>query len=703
MILILTADHSDNYNSFKNILEAVVANRLINEKSPYLRQHAYNPVNWYPWGDEAFEKAKKEDKPIFLSIGYSTCHWCHVMEKESFEDEEIARILNKHFVSIKVDREERPDIDSVYMNVCMMMTGRGGWPLTIFMTPDKKPFYAGTYFPKEGSYTRIGLKELLLNIAKLWKEDREKLLTRAETVLKHLKEHTERSKKGSIPVHIDRMLYERLKDRFDPYYGGFGRRPKFPVPHNLLFLLRYHHKTGKKAPLEMAVHTLEKMRLGGIYDHIGYGFHRYSTDERWFLPHFEKMLYDQCMLMMAYTEVYQITGEELFKRTVEETAEYLIRDLLDKAGGFYSAEDADSEGEEGRFYVWSYSELKEILKKDFELFRQVFKITEEGNYREEHTGRPTGRNILYMDRKPEEKAVELNIPPDKLKEKIKIWRKKLFEERKKRVHPFKDTKILTDWNGLAVAGFAKASVINRKYLETAEKTAEFLLSAVKKPDETLFHMYKDGEAEVNGFLDDYAFLVWGLIELYQHSFKEKYVIEAVNLTHSMIELFKSSEGGFYQTEKSAEELPVRPMEGYDGAVLSGSSVAVYNLFRLYRLTGNTVFRDTALEAVERFSEKISTLPEGYSMMILALDFFETGGRDFVIAGKKTEKVEKKILSVYDPYRSVVIKKDEKLSEIVPYVSNIPVGEKTELYICENFSCSLPVSDIDRIDEMFIKS
>ncbi|WP_297454322.1 thioredoxin domain-containing protein [Persephonella sp.] len=674
-------------------------NRLINEKSPYLRQHAYNPVDWYPWGEEAFEKAKKEDKPIFLSIGYSTCHWCHVMEKESFEDEEIAEILNKYFVSIKVDREERPDVDSIYMNVCMMMTGRGGWPLTIFMTPDKKPFYAGTYFPKEGSHTRIGLKELLLNIAKLWQEDRTKLLERADKILNHLKEYSKTTSEDIVPPNISEILYETLKDMFDPYYGGFGRRPKFPVPHNLMFLMRYYSKTKLQSAIDMIKHTLTEMRLGGIYDHIGYGLHRYSTDERWFLPHFEKMLYDQAMLMIAYTEAFQITGEKLYKETVQQIAEYLQRDMLSPEGGFYSAEDADSEGEEGKFYVWSYEEIEKIIgKEDIKLFEKVFNITPEGNYREEHTGRLTGKNILYLKKTIPELAKELGISENQLKEKIIIWREKLFTEREKRVHPLKDTKILTDWNGLIIAALSKASVIDPEYAQLAKNVADFVLKTMKKSDGTLLHRYKDGEAEIDGFLSDYAFLVWGLIELYQATAEEKYLIEAINLTETMIKHFWDEKGGFFDTPDFGENLIVKPKESYDGAIPSGNSVAVYNLYRLFRMTGDFRYRDYADKTIEAFSSKIKSIPAGYSMMILGYDFGNNKGKDIVIAGKDYKEVLEKINQKFMPYSSVLVKKGDILDEKIPFLKQLPVDDKPAVYICEDFTCGLPITDISQLDE-----
>ncbi len=676
-------------------------NRLINEKSPYLRQHAYNPVDWYPWSKEAFEKAKREDKPVFLSIGYSTCHWCHVMEKESFEDEEIAEILNKHFVSIKVDREERPDIDSIYMNVCMMMTGRGGWPLTVFLTPDKKPFYAGTYFPKESSYTRIGLKDLLINIAELWQKDREKLINRADQIIHHLQDYG-RVTEGKINPNIEHMLYEKLKDMFDPYYGGFGRKPKFPVPHNLLFLNRYYYKNKKQNAVEMVKHTLKNMRLGGIYDHIGFGFHRYSTDERWFLPHFEKMLYDQGMLLMAYTEGYLLTTEELFRETVDEIFQYLTREMLSLEGGFYSAEDADSEGEEGKFYVWGYDELEKILGKDFSLFEKVFNVIPEGNYREEHTGRPTGKNILYMKKTVKELSEELKIPEEKLKDKIENWRKRLFSERKKRVHPLKDTKILTDWNGLVIAGLSVASGIDKKYLKTARKAVDFILKNMKQSDGRLLHRYKDGVAEIDGFLSDYAYFIWGLIELYEKSFEEKYLIEAVNFTETVIKHFYDSKGGFFDTPDFGEELIVRPKESYDGAIPSANSVMVYNLFRLYRLTGNILYKNLAEKSLDCFSEKINSIPSGYSMMVLAHMWQTTPGRDIVITGERTEEITDRLIRKFAPFDTVIVKKNSQIDSISSHFKNIQPSKELKVYLCENFSCSSPLTDIREIEEKLIE-
>ncbi len=407
-------------------------NKLINEKSPYLLQHAYNPVNWYPWNEKAFEKAKEEDKLIFLSIGYFSCHWCHVMEEESFKDKEISQILNENYISIKVDKEERPDIDNVYMNVCMLMTGKVGWPLTIIMTPDKKPIFAGHYLSKDDQYGKIGLKNILLKISDLWQKNKEGLINRAEQIINHIQEDINLKEEVEInPKKLIQKTFLELKNDFDRNYGGFGDKPKFPSPHKLLFLLRYWKRTREKEALEIVKFTLNKMRFSGIYDHVGFGFHRYSTDKKWFLPHFEKMLYDQALLIVAYVETYQETKDSFFKKVAEEIAEYLLRDMYSFKEAFFSSEDADSEGEEGKFYTWDYEELKEILNENFEIFKKIYPVKKEGNFRDETTKELTYKNILYMEKTLEELSKEIKIPKEKLEEKVENFRKKLFEVRKK--------------------------------------------------------------------------------------------------------------------------------------------------------------------------------------------------------------------------------------------------------------------------------
>ncbi len=679
-------------------------NRLIYEKSPYLRQHAYNPVDWYPWGEEAFEKARKENKPIFLSIGYSTCHWCHVMEKESFEDEEIAKILNENYVPIKVDREERPDVDSIYMKVCMLMTGHGGWPLTVIMTPDKKPFFVGTYFPKESSYGRVGLKDILLHIADLWKKEKEALSNRADKIIEHIKEEIYEKEVQEIdPKKVIYRAYLELKNRFDRNYGGFGDRPKFPTPHNLLFLLRYWKRTKDKDALDMVEFTLKNMRKGGIYDHIGFGFHRYSTDERWLLPHFEKMLYDQAMLIMAYIETYHATKNPFYKEVAEEIAQYVIRDMTSEEGGFYSGEDADSEGEEGKFYVWSYEELKNILGKDFELFRKIFPVFEEGNFREEATGQLTGKNIIYLKEDLETLSKKLNVPVEELKDKIVNWRKKLFEIREKRVHPLKDTKILTDWNGLMIAAFSKLAQITgeKKYSEIAQEAADFILKTMKKEDGTLYHRYKDGEVKYEGTLDDYAFFIWGLIELYETIFEEKYLFEAYGFMNVLFEHFWDKEhGGFFMTPDYITDVVVRPQEVYDGAIPSGNSVSLYNLVRLGRLLGITEFENKAKELIKAFSKELSLLPSAHTMLVIGLDLLVNGTKEVVIVSpkEKSEDLIKAVYEEYNPFVLVALKTpDSKLGCISGFINQLQEKDgKPTVYICENFACKPPITSVEQL-------
>jgi len=673
-------------------------NRLINEKSPYLLQHAYNPVDWYPWCDEAFEKAKKEDTPIFLSIGYSSCHWCHVMEKESFEDEEVAKILNENFVSIKVDREERPDIDSIYMNVCLMFNGSGGWPLTIIMTPDKKPFFAGTYFPKYSRPGRIGLVDLLTSVAEYWKNNKGDLIQRAEKVIKYLKNDF-KGKSDEISKDIIDACYIDLKSRFDKEYGGFSIKPKFPTPHNIMFLFRNYYHTKEMEALKMAEKKLINMRLGGMYDHLGFGFHRYSTDREWVLPHFEKMLYDQAMLAMAYTEAYQLTKNKFYKKTSQETIAYVLRDMTSKEGVFYSSEDADSEGEEGKFYTWTIDELKEVLNDDeLSLVIKVFNVKEEGNYLEEATGHLTGRNILYLKKPIRELANDLNMDQNQLETKLEEIRKKLFDSREKKVHPQKDDKVLTDWNGLMISALAKAGkgFENKDFIEKAKTAADFILNTMFKND-ILCHLYKDGEVKVEGLLDDYAFFIWGLIEIYEATGDIKYLKSALKLTDLMIEKFYDFEnGGFFLSPKNSQDVIVRPKEAFDGAIPSGNSVSAYNLYRLYLISGNEKYYNFAIETLKAFGGEIKRLSSYHSMfnIVLMLVFYTTS--EVVLAGS-CKKVLDKINAEFIPNKAIVFlnrENEKQLKESIPYTKNMIPSDECGIYVCKNFSCNLPTKDLE---------
>lgn len=681
-------------------------NHLVHEKSPYLLQHAYNPVDWYPWGKKAFEKAKRENKPIFLSIGYSTCHWCHVMEKESFEDPEIAELMNDAFVNIKVDREERPDIDSIYMHVCQMMTGSGGWPLTIIMTPEKKPFFAATYIPRETRFGRTGMSELIPHIKQIWVNQRDDIDNAAEQIISSLQEMD--YGEGSIDRDMLDYAYLKLSDSFDEQYGGFRRAPKFPSPHTLLFLLRYWNRSGVKNSLEMVEKTLRQMRLGGMFDHIGYGFHRYSTDTKWIVPHFEKMLYDQAMLTMAYTEAYQVTKDNYYRKNISEVLGYVLRDMTSLQGGFYSAEDADSEGEEGKFYLWTEDELREHI--DDEIVLKVFNVHKEGNFRDEVTGSRSGRNILYLKKPVSELASDLKIPQEELETRIRNARLKLFDIREKRVHPLKDDKVLTDWNGLMIAALAKASAAlgNTDYRIAAERAARFILDNMLRDGE-LLHRYRDGEAAINGFLDDYSFFIWGLIELYETTFKPEYLKKAVELTQKMIDRFYDRErGGFYLTGSVADantdtdtgDHIVRKKELYDGAYPSGNSVAVLNLLRLAHMTAKTEFEDIASKSMESIAGAASITPEAFIQFLVAVDFALGPVNEVVIAGDPREDETRVMLDTlrerFMP-RSVVLLKSAELDEISSFTSNLTSKEgRATAYVCKNYRCNLPTTDPEKM-------
>ncbi len=677
------------------------ANKLINEKSPYLLQHAYNPVNWYPWSDEAFLKARTYNRPIFLSIGYSTCHWCHVMEKESFEDEEIAKILNEHFVSIKVDREERPDVDMIYMNFCMMLTGSGGWPLTIFMTPDKKPFYAGTYFPKENKYGRIGLKELLLKIVELWQNDNKSILESSEKIFQIIKDTSKNiSTTEKFEQEVIHNAFNTFRNRYDNINGGFGESPKFPTPHNYIFLLRYYHNTGNKLALEMVEYSATKMRLGGIYDHIGFGFHRYSTDEKWLVPHFEKMLYDQALLSIMYIELYQITKNELYRKTAEEIFDYILRDMTSPEGAFYSAEDADSEGVEGKFYLWKYSEVKEILGPDANKFINIYNITENGNFQSQLHN--PGENIIYLKKTLE----EINLDEDLSLTEIEKMRKLLFEYRKKRVPPIKDDKILTDWNGLMIAALALGyRVFNAdKYLHSAVSATEFILTNMLNKNGILYHRYREKETGIGGNLDDYSYFIWGLLELYQSNLEVKYLEKAIEFQDIQIQYFwdKVNFGFYFTSQNSNNDLIIRPKVFHDNATPSGNSISLYNLLRLYHITGNNDYFKLSQQLLRACADEVNSNPYYYSMLLTSYMYSISSPQEIVIVGERneTEKILKVINKKYNPNRIIILKSaGTNLIKLAPYVKEmVEIQNKPTVYICQNFTCKLPINSLEEIEK-----
>ncbi|MBA4406900.1 thioredoxin domain-containing protein [bacterium] len=672
-------------------------NRLINEKSPYLLQHAGNPVDWFPWGEEAFAKARLEDKPIFLSIGYSTCHWCHVMEHESFEDKETADLLNQVFVSIKVDREERPDIDNIYMMVCQMMTGSGGWPLSVIMTPDRNPFYAGTYFPKETKYGRIGFKDLIKRIDETWRSKRKDVEKSSIEFTDHLYKTYSQNSSAQIDENIFTQAFNNFEKRFDSTYGGFGSVPKFPSPHNLMFLLRYWKRTDSQKALNIVVKTLTEMRRGGIFDQIGFGFHRYSTDSKWLVPHFEKMLYDQALLTMAYTEAYQATGNSEFAETVNEIATYILRDMTSHDGAFYSAEDADSEGAEGKFYVWTQDELIEILgKEDAEIIFSLYNVSYEGNFHDEATHQFSGANIFHL--------TDSSANDFRNDEHITSILKKLFDHREKRVHPYKDDKILTDWNGLMIAALAKAGRVlaNPSYISAAERAAEFINEYLTISDGKLIHRYRDGDSNITANLDDYAFMVWALFELYESTFKTRYINQAIQLTEFSIHHFWDEEnGGFFFSPDYGENLIVRTKEYYDGAVPSGNSIFALNLLRLSRITADSKYEDLAGKLFDSTSQYMMQSPQAFTQLLCAFDFAKGPSYEVIVAGdlskKETQAVITKLTKPFIPNKVIILADSTNADGNLPFrylKSYSAIDSRPTIYVCKNFTCNLPTTDID---------
>jgi uncharacterized protein YyaL (SSP411 family) len=698
----------------KNMSEEKFRNKLAEEESPYLLQHADNPVDWYPWGEEAFEKAEKEDKPIFLSIGYSTCHWCHVMEHESFEDPEVAKLMNDTFVSIKVDREERPDIDNIYMTVCQMMTGGGGWPLTVVMTPDKRPFFAGTYFPKESRFGRIGFKDLIKNIDSAWQNKRQQIEESANNITETLEDAVGVTPGGEADKSILDTAFTWFEDRYDKINGGFGSSPKFPTPHNMLFLLRYWNRTGDQKALEMVEHKLIAMRMGGIYDHLGFGFHRYSTDKEWLLPHFEKMLYDQAMLALAYLETYQATGKNEYKQTAEEIFTYVLRDMTDKSGGFYSAEDADSEGEEGKFYVWEKKEIIDILgEEDGNVFCKVFNVTDDGNFMEEASGERKTTNILHLRTSYSSMADKLGLSEDELINKIEESRKKLFEAREKRVHPFKDDKILTDWNGLMITAFAKgAKVLNsEEYLSAADNAVNFVLKNMTDEKGRLYHRFRNGDAGIDAKIDDYAFLIWGLIELYEANFNPTYLQRALELNNILTEHFWDEErGAYFFTSDFGEKLLVRQKDILDSAIPSGNSVQMLNLLRLGRITANTKLEEMANKLMEAFTGQINKMPSAFTQLLSAYDFGLGPSYEVVIVGDSGDNLTKeftnKLFSNYIPNKIVIVVSSdnkEETTKIAGYISDYEmINSEPTVFVCQNYVCNLPTNDPGKMLELLNK-
>ncbi len=679
-------------------------NRLAKESSPYLLQHAHNPVDWYPWGDEAFEKARNEDKPIFLSVGYSTCHWCHVMERESFESEAIAAILNESFVAIKLDREERPDVDAVYMAAVQALSGRGGWPMSVFLTHDRQPFFGGTYFPPDR------FAALLTRVAEVWKSDRSTLEADATRLSGFLRLDAS-GPPGELGAGVLSTAFDQYRRAFDEEKGGFGNSPKFPRTHALSFLLRYGDRTADAEALPIVTKTLREMWRGGVYDHLGGGFHRYSTDREWLLPHFEKMLYDQALIAWTYLETYQATGDPFFADVARDIFRYVLRDMQDPQGGFYSAEDADSEGEEGKFYVFRMDELREILgTENASLFAQVYGFDPEGNFHEESSGVRSGDNILHLPVDPSEVAKERGLGVDELAERLATMRSKLFDVREERIHPYKDDKVLADWNGLMIAALAFGGRVldDDRYTDAARRAAEFVISEMRSEEGRLLHRYRGGQSDIPAFLDDHAFLGWGLFELYQTTQDARWLREARGLVDAMIRQFHDGEGGgFYFTANDAEELLDRAKELYDGAVPSGNSVAAWLLARLGHLNGEAGLIEIADRTIAAFAQPVAEGTMNYPMFLIGLDYRLGPRREVVVAGERgSDGVEAffELLGRRFLPKTVVAlhptEDAEELVRLVPFMeSQSAIEGRPTAYFCEDYSCLLPVHQPGALEEL----
>jgi uncharacterized protein len=667
-------------------------NRLIGESSPYLLQHAHNPVDWYPWGEEAFTRAKAEDKPLLVSIGYSACHWCHVMEHESFEDEETARVMNEHYINIKVDMEERPDVDQIYMNFVQITTGRGGWPMNVFLTPEKLPFFGGTYFPPQPKFGMPSFRQVLLSVAEAYRERKEELLISAVDILGELRRiGPTGDTAGELNYELSDLAFRSFRRSFDAVHGGFGGAPKFPPAMSMEFLLRYYFRTREETALEMVEHTCRKMAEGGIYDQLGGGFHRYSVDAVWLVPHFEKMLYDNAQLARVYLHLYQLTGGILYRRTAIEILEYVRREMLHPDGGFYSTQDADSEGEEGKFFVWTPAEIETLLgEDDARAFNFFYDVSEEGNFE--------GSNILHVRYTVEAAARALKMEPEELEGILERGRRRLFEGRERRVKPFRDEKVITAWNGLMLAAFAEAGAAFdvKEFVAIARRNADFLLtSVVNKDTGRLLRTWKDGTAKLNAYLEDHANLADGLIELYRATGERRYLLEARRIAQVMIDDFWDEEnGGFFFTSKDHEELIVRNKDFYDNATPSGNSVAADVLLKLGRYFGSEGFGDRAEQVLRMAAGQARRHPQGFGRALAAIEFALSPSREIVIVGGTDNEFTRLVRTRYLPDAVVAPSEDpDQDGKEVPLIEGkkLPDGLPAA-YVCENFACLRPFTD-----------
>lgn len=675
-----------------------MANHLIHETSPYLLQHAHNPVDWFPWGEEAFTKAREENKPILLSIGYSACHWCHVMAHESFENEQIAKLMNENFVNIKVDREERPDLDQIYMNAVQMMTHHGGWPMTVFLTPDAVPFYGGTYFPPEDRYNMPGFPRVLISVAQAYRERQDDIRETGTSLVNELRRLSATSGSNEpIEVELLDAAYAGIIRSYDSINGGFGGAPKFPPAMALEFLLRTHARTGNREALEIVSHTCQKMANGGMYDQLGGGFHRYSTDAKWLVPHFEKMLYDNALLSRLYLHYFQVSQAPAARETVEGILDYVLREMTDPAGGFYSTQDADSEGHEGKFFVWDINEIRDALgDRDASLFSSYYNITESGNFE--------GKNIPNVTRTLEEVAKENNLSVSALQESLKESKSKLFELRETRVKPDRDEKVLTAWNGLMMASFAEAGVIlgRRDYTDAARKNAEFVTFNLRR-DGVLLRTWKDGVARFNAYLEDYAFLIEGLLTLFETTGEFRWLTKALALTVTMInEFWDDDAGGFFFTGKSHENLIVRSKDYFDNATPSGNSVAAIALPKLALLSGNEKYRNLATATLREIGNSARRYPSGFGYALSAADFLLSTPKEVAIVGNNPFDIQPLLYEVWRRYLPNKVVAPGYGIDVIPLLENrTPLNGLPTAYVCEHYTCKQPVNDASALAEQLL--
>ena len=677
-------------------------NRLIHETSPYLLQHAHNPVDWYPWGEAALTRAKQEQKPILLSIGYSACHWCHVMERESFENEEIAAVMNELFINIKVDREERPDLDEIYMNAVQIMTRQGGWPMTVFLTPDLKPFYGGTYYPPTDRYGRPGFPKVMHAVAEAFSGQNTQVLEQADQITAHLAQMSNvvDPNHRELTEALMTNAFQNYRSQFDSHHGGFGNAPKFPPSMGLPFLLRYWHHSGNVNALEMVELTLEKMARGGMYDQLGGGFHRYSTDAHWLVPHFEKMLYDNAQLVVAYFEAYQATQKPFYRDIATETLDYVLREMYDaENGGFYSTQDADSEGVEGKFFVWEPNDVEDIIgEENAEIFCEYYDITPQGNFE--------GENILHVQTPPDIFARKLRMEVSELEALLADGKQKLFEAREKRIKPGLDDKILTSWNGIMIRGMAMGYQLTGKpeYLEACEKSAEFVLTTLSQDNGLLLRTYRDGKSHLNAYLEDYSYFISGLIALYEASFEPRWLTEAERLAHIMIDQFGDDAGdGFFFTGKAHETLIVQSKSAYDGATPSGASMAIHSLLRLAKHLDNSEFHDKTVETLSLYFQQMERMPSGSGQLLCELAFLLSTPKEIAIVGTKgdakTDAMLAALHSTYQPNKIVALSESADGQTLPLLTGKTQIDNAATAYVCENYVCQAPTTDVEAFVEL----